>query len=81
MMSEDWVYKNIFNMSDQEIEKERANVIEDVKQAFRKTKIEDEGEDPAADPKVQPDDEEPTESSINPVGRPPEGTNMVLKIM
>ena len=73
MISEDWVYKNIFNMSDQEIEKERASVIEDVKQAFRKEQIETEGNDPAADPKVQPDDEANEESS-DPVGRPPEGT-------
>ena len=74
MMSEDWVYKNIFNMSDQEIQEQREKVIFDTKEAFRKTKIEDEGEDPAKDPKVQPDEDEPFESSTNPVGRPPEGT-------
>ena len=61
-------------MSDQEIQEQREKVIFDTKEAFRKTKIEDEGEDPAKDPKVQPDEDEPFESSTNPVGRPPEGT-------
>ena len=75
MLSEDWIYKNIFNMSDKEINSERAKVIEDVKQAFRKEQIETEGNDPAADPKVQPDEDNDTmESSANPVGRPPEHT-------
>ena len=75
MLSEDWIYSNIFNMSKEDVDKERASVIEDIKQTFRKTKIEDEGEDPARDPKIQADDEEDTfESSTNPVGRPPEGT-------
>ena len=62
-------------MSDKEINSERDKVIQDVKQAFRKEQIETEGNDPAADPKVQPDEDDDTmESSANPVGRPPEHT-------
>jgi hypothetical protein len=48
MLSEDWVYKNIFNLSDKEIEEERGKVVEDTKQKFRKSSIENEGTDPAA---------------------------------
>ena len=47
LMSLDWVYKNIFNFSDSEIETEKQEIIEDVKQKYRKTKIENDGEDPA----------------------------------
>ena len=74
MISEDWIYENIFNMNSKERESQREKIINDTKEAFRKTKIEDEGEDPANDPKVQPDDGDTFESSSNPVGRPPEGT-------
>ena len=48
MLSEEWVYKNIFNLSDKEIELEQAKVVEDTKQKFRRDMIEREGEDPAA---------------------------------
>ena len=74
MISEDWIYKNIFNMGTDEIESQRKKVIEDVKEAYRKEQIEQEGEDPANNPKVQPDEEDPFEASADPVGRPPEGT-------
>jgi len=46
MVSEEWIYKNVFNMNREEIEDERRNVIEDVKQKFRKYQIENEGNDP-----------------------------------
>lgn len=49
MLSEDWVYKNIFNLSDRDIEKQKAACVEDSKQKFRKGRIESEGEDPAAE--------------------------------
>tara|TARA_R110001583_G_scaffold13766_4_gene58707 strand:- start:5800 stop:7581 length:1782 start_codon:yes stop_codon:yes gene_type:complete len=77
MLSEEWIYENIFNMSQEEIAKQKTSVIEDTKQNFRKTQIEDEGEDPA-NPPAGPDsveDEEggPYESNGNDLGRPPEG--------
>ena len=46
MISEDWIYKNVFDMSDEEIENERKGVITDIKQKFRKSQIEMEGNDP-----------------------------------
>ena len=49
MLSEDWVYSNIFNLSEKEIELQKAKVVEDTKQKFRRSRIESEGEDPAAE--------------------------------
>lgn len=73
MLSENWIYNKIFELSKEEIEKERANVIEDAKSKFRKSSIEDEGTDPANPPEgPQEDDEESFEES-GPIGRPPEG--------
>ena len=78
MLSEEWVYENIFNMSEKEIADQRDKVISDVKTRFRHTQIEEEGKDPANQPEgPQPDEEEegnPWESNGNDVGRPPEGT-------
>ena len=47
MISDEWVYKNIFKMSKDEWQKQQLGIIEDLKQNFRKTQIEDEGNDPA----------------------------------
>ena len=76
MLSEDWIYENIFNMSSKEREDQREKILKDMEDTFRKMKMSEEGEDPAKDPKVQPDDEEenPWESSGGDIGRPPEGT-------
>lgn len=46
LFSDDWIYQNIFNLSDDEIVKEKAKVIEGQKLLFRKTQIESEGNDP-----------------------------------
>ena len=47
LISEDWIYKNIFNMTKDQVNEERARTIEDIKQDFRKQQIESEGNDPA----------------------------------
>ena len=47
LISEDWIYKNIFNMTKDQVNDERAGVIDDIKQNFRKEQIETEGNDPA----------------------------------
>jgi hypothetical protein len=47
LISEDWIYKNIFNMTKDQVDDERARVIDDIKQNFRKEQIETEGNDPA----------------------------------
>lgn len=73
MLSENWIYEKIFELSKDDIDKERANVIEDAKGKFRKSSIEDEGTDPANPPLgPQEDDDESFEES-GPIGRPPEG--------
>src|SRR6056300_635299 len=46
MVSQEWMYKNIMNMSDDEWKSEQAKVITDLKLGFRHTQIEDEGNDP-----------------------------------
>ena len=46
MVSQEWVYKNIFNMSDDEWKTEQAKVIRDLKLGFRHEQIESEGNDP-----------------------------------
>src|SRR5210317_732646 len=46
MVSQEWMYKNIMNMSDDEWKAEQAKVINDLKLGFRQAQIEDEGNDP-----------------------------------
>jgi len=46
MLSQEWIYENIFRFSDDQIEDEKNKVVEDVKQKFRLTQIESEGNDP-----------------------------------
>jgi hypothetical protein len=47
MIADDWIYKNIFNMTEDEIMVQRKGVIEDQKRTYRLQQIEDEGNDPA----------------------------------
>jgi len=46
MVSQEWVYKNIFNMSEDEWKEEQFKVINDIKLGFRHEQIESEGNDP-----------------------------------
>ena len=76
MLSENWIYEKIFDLTKEEVERERANVIEDVKQTFRKEQIESEGQDPANPPEGPQDDEQEDDFSFESegdIGRPPEG--------
>ncbi len=78
MLSSDWAYHNIFGMSQDEIDIERAKVILDLKDRFRHTSIEQQGQDPANPPQQQNVEEEisklKTEIELNrEVGRPREG--------
>ena len=45
--SYNWIYKNIFNMSDDDIKIVQDEVVEDAKQKYRFTSIEEDGDDPA----------------------------------
>ena len=47
LFSRKWIYKNIFNMSDDDAQTEQDEVVEDSKQNYRYTSIEEEGNDPA----------------------------------
>jgi hypothetical protein len=78
MLSSDWAYHNIFGLSQDEIDIERAKVILDLKDRFRHTSIEQQGQDPANPPQQQNVEEEisklKTEIELNRgVGRPKEG--------
>ena len=78
MLSSDWAYHNIFGLSQDEIDIERAKVILDLKDRFRHTSIEQQGQDPANPPEQQNVEEEiqklKTEIELNRnVGRPREG--------
>ena len=46
LLSHEWIYKNIFNMSDDEWKAEQQKVIDDLKLGFRQSQIENEGNDP-----------------------------------
>ena len=47
MISQEWIYKNIFNMSNDEWKLEQEKVIDDLKLGFRQEQITNEGNDPA----------------------------------
>ncbi len=46
MLSNDWIYKNILNFSQDEIEQQKIKVLDDIKNTFRMGQIENEGNDP-----------------------------------
>jgi hypothetical protein len=78
MLSSDWAYHNIFGLSQDEVDIERAKVILDLKDRFRHTSIEQQGQDPANPPQQQNVEEEisklKTEIELSRgVGRPREG--------
>lgn len=47
LFSMDWIYKNIFHMSEDDIKQVREEVVEDAKQRYRFNAIEEDGDDPA----------------------------------
>ena len=47
LLSMKYIYSNIFNLSDDEAEFEKNEILEDIKHKFRQTQIESEGNDPA----------------------------------
>ena len=76
MVSKDWTYKNIFNFSDDEIDNQKVNLINDLKDRFRYRSIEDEGSDPAMESEptdVENELEELKTELKNKGGRPKEG--------
>ena len=47
IVSTDWIYRNIFGFTEEEIKHEDEGIVFDVKQKFRRAQIESEGNDPA----------------------------------
>jgi hypothetical protein len=77
MLSTDWVYHNVFGMSEDEMDMERAKMVLDLKDRFRYNSIEQQGQDPANPPQQQNVEEEiakmKQEIIDNKGGRPKEG--------
>jgi hypothetical protein len=77
MLSTDWVYHNVFSMSEDEMDMERAKMVLDLKDRFRYNSIEQQGQDPANPPEQQNVEEEiqkmKQEIVDNKGGRPREG--------
>lgn len=76
MVSKDWAYKNIFNFSDDEVDFQKVQLINDLKDRFRYRSIEDEGSDPAMEQEptdVEDELEELKTELKNKGGRPKEG--------
>ena len=77
MLSTDWVYHNIFGISEDEMDIERAKLVLDLKDRFRYNSIEQQGQDPANPPEQQNVEEEiqkmKQEIVDNKGGRPREG--------
>ncbi len=46
LVSTDWIYRNIFNFTDKQIKKQDDQIVFDYKQKFRRSQIENEGNDP-----------------------------------
>jgi len=78
MLSTDWVYHNIFGISEDEMDTERAKMVLDLKDRFRYNSIEQQGQDPA-NPPQQTNVEEEIEKMKQEIndndkgGRPREG--------
>ena len=53
LLSSDWIYKNIFGFTDDEIKAEDDKIVFDYKQKFRRSQIENEGNDPAKSGEAQ----------------------------
>jgi hypothetical protein len=77
MLSKEWVYENIFKLSEGEQDEQKVKMIEDLKDRFRYRSIEDEGNDPAMEDEEPDDIEESLEALKQEIkdkgGRPREG--------
>jgi hypothetical protein len=76
MISKEWAYENIFNMSKDEIDYQKTQMVNDLKDRFRYRSIEDEGNDPAMESEptdVENELEELKNELKDKGGRPKEG--------
>lgn len=58
MLSKDWIYSNLFNLSDDDKNIEKGKIVSDLKDTFRYNTIENEGNDPATAPEPTKVEEE-----------------------
>ena len=76
MISKEWAYENIFNMSKDEADHQKTQMVNDLKDRFRYRSIEDEGSDPAMETEatdVEGELEELKNELKDKGGRPREG--------
>ena len=77
MLSKDWVYDNVFKLSDGESDEQRVQMLDDLKDRYRFRSIEDEGNDPAQEDEEPDDIDESIEKLKQEIkdkgGRPKEG--------
>jgi hypothetical protein len=76
MLSNEWIYQNVFRISDDQINDERVRLINDLKDRFRYESIEREGNDPAVETEktdIEQEIEEIKNEIKNSGGRPREG--------
>jgi hypothetical protein len=72
LLSNDWIYQNVFKLSTEEIDAERTNVVYDTFDLNRLTKIENEGVDPYEEQPQQPEAEQPQQGEQPAEGEQPE---------
>jgi len=53
IVSTEWIYKNVFNFTDDKIKEMDNQIVFDYKQKFRRQQIESEGNDPAKSGEAQ----------------------------
>jgi len=75
LLSNNWIYTNIFKLSEEEIAEESVNVVYDTFDLNRLTKIEQEGVDPYEEQPEQPGGEQPTEGEQPETGMMAEPTD------
>jgi hypothetical protein len=57
LFSKKWIYENVFKISDEDVDIQKNDLVEDAKQSYRFKQIEDEGIDPAKPfNKIKPED-------------------------
>ena len=62
MLSKDWVYENIFKLSEGESDEERVKMLDELKDRFRFRSIEDEGSETTQEDEEPEDIEESLEN-------------------
>jgi hypothetical protein len=75
LLSNNWIYTNIFKLSEEEIAEESVNVVYDTFDLNRLTKIEQEGVDPYEEQPQQPEGEQPAEGEEPETGMMAEPTD------